>query len=42
MVWFLYEDWQAFPAEVQDVMGYASHLAQCGEKAINTKPLNRF
>ena len=37
-----YEDWQTFPAAVQDVMGYALHLAQCGEKAINTKPLTSF
>ena len=37
-----YEDWQTFPANVQDVMGYALHLAQCGKKAINAKPLTGF
>ena len=31
-----------FPANVQDVMGYALHLAQCGKKAINAKPLTGF
>jgi len=37
-----YEDWQTFPANVQDVMGYALHLAQCGKKAVNAKPLTGF
>ena len=37
-----YEDWQTFPANVQDVMGYALHLAQYGKKAINAKPLTSF
>ena len=37
-----HEDWKAFPDDVQDVMGYVLHLAQCGEKAANTKPLSGF
>lgn len=37
-----HEDWKAFPEDVQDVMGYALHLAQQGEKAANTKPLTGF
>jgi len=37
-----HEEWRSFPDEVQDVMGYALHLAQCGEKANNTKPLTGF
>ena len=37
-----YEDWKIFPDDVQDVMGYALHLAQCGEKAPNAKPLSGF
>jgi phage-related protein len=37
-----HEDWKAFPEDVQDVMGYALHLAQLGEKATNTKPLTGF
>ena len=37
-----YDDWLGFPDEVQDVMGYALHLAQCGEKAPNAKPLTGF
>ena len=28
-----HEDWKTFPDDVQDVMGYALHLAQYGEKA---------
>ena len=35
-------DWLDFPDDVQDVMGYALHLAQCGEKAPNAKPLAGF
>lgn len=27
-----YDDWKAFPAKVQDVLGYALHLAQTGTK----------
>jgi len=34
-----YEMWKAFPEGVQDVMGYALHLAQVGEKADHAKPL---
>ena len=37
-----HEDWKTFPDDVQDVMGYALHLAQCGEKASNAKPLTGF
>lgn len=37
-----YNDWKAFPDEVQDVMGYALHLAQQGKKAGNAKPLKGF
>ena len=37
-----YNDWKAFPGEVQDVMGYALHLAQQGKKADNAKPLKGF
>ena len=37
-----HEDWKAFPEDVQDVMGYALHLAQEGEKAPNVKPLTGF
>jgi phage-related protein len=37
-----HEDWKTFPDDVQDVMGYALHLAQCGEKALNCKPLTGF
>jgi phage-related protein len=37
-----YDDWLDFPDDVQDVMGYALHLAQCGEKAPNAKPLAGF
>ncbi len=36
------EDWKTFPDDVQDVMGYALHLAQCGDKADNAKPLTGF
>ncbi len=37
-----HENWRAFPDDVQDVLGYALHLAQCGEKAGNAKPLTGF
>lgn len=37
-----HDDWLDFPDDVQDVMGYALHLAQCGEKAPNAKPLVGF
>jgi phage-related protein len=37
-----YDDWLDFPDDVQDVMGYALHLAQIGEKANSVKPLKGF
>lgn len=37
-----YNDWRMFPGEVQDVMGYALHLAQRGKKAGNARPLKGF
>jgi len=37
-----YRDWKAFPAEVQDVMGYALYLAQQGSKASYAKPLKGY
>jgi len=37
-----HENWKSFPDDVQDVMGYALHLAQLGGKAPNTKPLTGF
>lgn len=37
-----YNDWKAFPDDVQDVMGYALHQAQQGKKAGNAKPLKGF
>lgn len=37
-----YDDWLTFPGEVQDVMGYALHLAQLGRKSGNAKPLKGF
>ncbi len=37
-----YEDWKAFPEEVQDVMRYALDRAQQGGKAGNVKPLQGF
>lgn len=37
-----YDDWISFPDAVQDVMGYALHLAQHGEKADYVKPLKGF
>lgn len=37
-----YEAWKDFPDDVQDIMGYALHLAQCGEKSPNAKPLSGF
>ncbi|NES00516.1 MAG: addiction module toxin RelE [Symploca sp. SIO1B1] len=36
------EDLKKFPEEVQQVMGYALYLAQCGEKHPLAKPLKRF
>jgi len=37
-----HDDWIGFPDDVQDVMGYALHLAQHGEKADYVKPLKGF
>ena len=37
-----HDDWVNFPDDVQDVMGYAIHLAQHGGKADNVKPLKGF
>lgn len=37
-----HSDWLDFPDDVQDVMGYSLHLAQCGEKTSNAKPLTGF
>ncbi len=37
-----HNDWKTFPDDVQDVMGYSLHLAQCGDKATNAKPLTGF
>ncbi len=37
-----YRDWKSFPADVQDVMGYALYLAQSGRKAGNAKTLKGF
>ena len=37
-----HDSWLKFPDEVQDVMGYSLHLAQCGDKADNVKPLKGF
>ena len=44
VVWMgsTYKDWLNFPDAVQDVMGYSLHLAQCGEKSSNAKPLKGF
>lgn len=36
------KDLMAMPAEVQDEIGYALHLAQQGEKAAGAKPLKGF
>lgn len=35
-------DLLAFPAEVQQVVGYGLYLAQCGEKHPDAKPLKGF
>ncbi len=35
-------DLKEFPEEVQQVVGYALYLAQCGEKHENAKPLKGF
>lgn len=36
------EDLREFPEEVQQVVGYALYLAQCGEKHPSAKPLKGF
>ena len=36
------DDLKEFPEEVQQVMGYALYLAQCGEKHPFAKPLKGF
>lgn len=36
------DDLKEFPEDVQDVMGYALHLAQHGEKHPDAKPLHGF
>lgn len=36
------EDLKAFPVSVQQTMGYALYLAQCGEKHRDAKPLKGF
>jgi phage-related protein len=36
------DDLKEFPEEVQQVMGYALYLAQCGEKHNCVKPLKGF
>ncbi len=36
------EDLKEFPEEVQDIVGYALHLAQMGEKHLHAKPLKGF
>lgn len=36
------EDLREFPQEVQQVVGYALYLAQCGEKHPSAKPLKGF
>lgn len=36
------EDLKQFPADVQDVMGFALYLAQTGEKHPEAKPLRGF
>lgn len=36
------KDLKTFPAEVQDVFGYALYLAQMGSKHLDAKPLKGF
>ncbi|NJL60557.1 MAG: addiction module toxin RelE [Methylacidiphilales bacterium] len=36
------DDLEEFPEEVQQVMGYALYLAQCGDKHDSAKPLKGF
>lgn len=37
-----YDDFTAFPAAVQDDMGFALYVAQCGDRHPNAKPLKGF
>lgn len=37
-----HKDLTAFPAPVQDGLGYALYLAQIGEKSVHAKPLSGF
>ena len=37
-----YKDYRSFPDEVQDVMGFALHLAQMGDMSADAKPLKGF
>lgn len=41
VVWYRdsYRNLKGFPSQVQDDVGFALHLAQCGLKDINAKPL---
>lgn len=36
------KDLKGFPADVKDVMGFALHQAQIGQKHVNAKPLKGF
>ncbi|BAY16817.1 hypothetical protein NIES21_26510 [Anabaenopsis circularis NIES-21] len=36
------EDLKEFPKDVQEVIGYALYIAQCGEKHPSVKPLKGF
>ena len=36
------EDLKEFPDDVQEEMGYALYLAQCGGKSLNAKPMKGF
>lgn len=37
-----FDDLKDFPEQVQQSMGYALYLAQCGEKSLDAKPLKGF
>jgi phage-related protein len=37
-----YDDFTAFPKQVQQEMGHALYLAQCGEMHVSAKPLRGF
>jgi len=36
------KDLQSLPEKVQDTFGFALHLAQCGDKHVQSKPLKGF